>query len=268
MMDYIIIFKLLATPAAILICIGLSKRWGAYAGGLFGGLPTLSGPISFFITLEQGPDFSIAASYNSLFGLAACAATAVIYPWMAYFGFSWFWALICSVCGYFALGYLLHQLPYNLPLAVLLGVLAAPVVTVCLPRIKNIEHLQKPRPRWLVAFQLLCGAAMVYSVSEAARFMGPEWSGTIMCFPIMICALAPFAHASGGPAAALLVIKGLLTGWIGCVAFVCVVIFCVKHMHIAAVYFLAVLAAITMSVLISCVFPQIKRKFISAFIFC
>ena len=67
-MDFIVLYKLLTVPVVILITTYLVKRWGAFVGGIFAGLPIFSGPISFFITYEQGAEFALLASYNSLIG--------------------------------------------------------------------------------------------------------------------------------------------------------------------------------------------------------
>lgn len=262
-MDSIIIYKLLATPAAILICILLSKKWGAFVGGLFGGLPTLSGPISFFLTLEQGPDFAVVASYNSLLGLIACSATAVLYPWIAVAGGKWWLALSGALLGYFALGYALHFLPHSYLIVIPLACLSSSIVTVCLPKLP-VQQYSTARPRWILVFQLLWGSAMVYGVSELAETMGPEWSGTIMCFPIMICALAPFAHANNGVYAALMVIKGLLTGWIGTAVFSCTVIVLVHGHHIAVVYLCATCSALFVSILCSLAMRCFRNKSVTS----
>lgn len=110
-MDYIVLYKLLTVPMVILITSFLVKKFGAFVGGIFAGLPLFSGPISFFITLEQGADFARIAAYNSLIGLLGCTATALLYAWLAYLGCKWWLALPGSVAGYFCVGYFFHYLP-------------------------------------------------------------------------------------------------------------------------------------------------------------
>lgn len=258
-MDSIIIYKLLATPLAILICILLSKKWGNFVGGLFGGLPTLSGPTSFFLTLEQGPDFAVVASYNSLIGLIACSATAVLYPWIAVAGGAWWMALPGAVLGYFALGYILHFLPESYCIIVTLACLSSTIVSCCLPNLP-VEKYSTKRPRWILIFQLVCGSLMVYGISELALVVGAKWSGTIMCFLVMICALAPFTHVNSGVYATLMVIRGLLTGWIGTAFFSCTVILLVRHYHIAIVYICATVSAVAVSIFCSLLLHVIRQR--------
>ena len=59
------LLKILLTPLLILLCAGVTRRWGTFLGGAVAGLPLISGPTSFFLTLEQGPAFAAAASYNT-----------------------------------------------------------------------------------------------------------------------------------------------------------------------------------------------------------
>ena len=82
--------KILLTPLLILLCLLAARRWGAFVGGVIAGLPLISGPVSFFLTLEQGAAFSAAASFNTLLGVLACTTTALIYPRLAVWGMPWF----------------------------------------------------------------------------------------------------------------------------------------------------------------------------------
>ena len=94
--------KILLTPLLILLCLLAARRWGAFVGGVIAGLPLISGPVSFFLTLEQGAAFSAAASFNTLLGVLACTATALIYPWLAALGLPWYVALPVALCGFLA----------------------------------------------------------------------------------------------------------------------------------------------------------------------
>ena len=76
-MNGILAFKLIITPLLVLICMLITRRWGAFVGGVAAGLPVVSGPLSFFLTLEQGTAFSAHASYNTLLGIDANGLAAV-----------------------------------------------------------------------------------------------------------------------------------------------------------------------------------------------
>jgi len=64
------VFKLLVSP----FLIQAARRWGQAVGGWLVGLPLTSGPIAFFLALDQGKGFAADAAAGSLAGTAAHAA--------------------------------------------------------------------------------------------------------------------------------------------------------------------------------------------------
>lgn len=240
------LLKMLLTPLLILLCAAIARRWGAFVGGAVAGLPLISGPVSFFLTLEQGPAFAAAASYNTLLGVVACAATALAYPWLAVRGLPWFGALPLSLAGYFVTGWAVQGLPHapwlalGLALAMPLGILAL------LPPVPQ----ERPGPshplpvRLRLPLQMAWGAALVLGVTTAAQRLGPGWSGVLMFFPVMICAIMPFVHAAGGAGAVVCAMRGFMAGWFGCIAFAVAIMTGVERLPLWPCYALATAAAL------------------------
>lgn len=163
------LLKILLTPLLILLCAGVTRRWGTFLGGAVAGLPLISGPTSFFLTLEQGPAFAAAASYNTLLGVVACAATALAYPWLAVWGLPWFEALPLSLAGFFVTGWLVLGLPHAPWLAVVLA-LAMPVGILALLPAAPAGPPPPPHPlaaRLRLPLQMAWGAALVLGVTAA-----------------------------------------------------------------------------------------------------
>ena len=79
----ILLFKLLATPALILIATLVSRRFGQATGGWLVGLPLTSGPIAVFLAIEHGPRFSQLAAAGSLEGTVGQAFFATAYAGLA-----------------------------------------------------------------------------------------------------------------------------------------------------------------------------------------
>ncbi len=258
-MDFIVVYKLITVPVVILITTYLVKKWGAFVGGIFAGLPIFSGPISFFITLEQGADFTVIASYNSLIGLIGCTTTALVYAWVAYLGAKWWFALPCSVAGYFGVGYYFHYLQQFSPVVIVLASCSFLCASLFLPRPK-LENFSTTRPRWIIWVQILFGSFMVYSVTEAANLLGPQWSGNMSCFPIMIVVLAPFTHIANGVYTTIAVLRGFAAGWLGTVVFACTVMVTVEQYHISFVYILAGTLSCVSTVLYSVLLMQLGKR--------
>src|ERR687888_2355414 len=75
--------KIVITPALIAIATLAGRRWGPSISGWLVGLPFTSGPVSFFVAIEQGTGFAAAAASGSIAGAAAAALFAVVYAAMA-----------------------------------------------------------------------------------------------------------------------------------------------------------------------------------------
>ena len=85
----LLLFKLFATPLIVGIAGWVSRRWGTAAGGWVAGLPVTTGPISVFLFVEYGADFSIQAALGTLYAMPAIAATAAGYRMAVSFGCGW-----------------------------------------------------------------------------------------------------------------------------------------------------------------------------------
>lgn len=252
--------KIFLTPLLILMCLLVARRWGSFVGGVIAGLPLISGPVSFFLTLEQGAAFSAAASFNTLLGVLACTITALIYPWLAAWGLPWFAALPAALCGFFAGGWVVLHLPFTHVWAVALSSLSPVLVLTCLPRVPAVcrpGHAMAAYVR--VPIQMACGAGLVFAVTEAAHLLGPGWSGVLMFFPVMVCSIVPFAHATLGAGAVISIFRGIMAGWFGCIAFAVVVMTGVEHLSLWLCYGLASGAALLASALVSLLEQRLQQ---------
>lgn len=239
-----LLFKVLCTPILIWLSVLIGRRWGAFVGGCFAGLPTISGPLSLCIAIEQGPDFAAAVAYNALLGVGAVCLFTLAYAWTS-LRQSWFVALLVAEVVFFSAGWAMGHLPRMVPLALLIGMGGAPAVLLCMPKLKADmappKHHHHP---WVVPLQMFLGGALVYAISEAAPRLGVHWSGILTFYPVMISILAPFCHAEIGPYASTRLLAGLMTGFIGGTSFTVVVLFGVQNMPLALCYTLAALASI------------------------
>ena len=247
--------KIFLTPLLILMCLLVARRWGSFVGGV------ISGPVSFFLTLEQGAAFSAAASFNTLLGVLACTATALIYPWLAAWGMPWFVALPAALCGFFGGGWAVLHLPFTHLWAVVLSSLSPVLVLACLPRVLarcKQGHTLSAGVR--VPIQMACGAGLVFAVTEAAHWLGPGWSGVLMFFPVMVCSIVPFAHATHGAPAVVSIFRGIMAGWFGCIAFAVVVMTGVEHLSLWLCYGLASAAALLASTVVSLLEQRLQQR--------
>jgi hypothetical protein len=209
--------KLSLTPILILAASLASRRWGNAIGGWIVGLPLNSGPVSFFLTLSQGPRFAEQAAAGTLIGTTAQVLLAVAYFWAVEW-VGWPLALAAGTVGFFIGGLLLQALALP-PLA--LFVIALVALTAGLAVMPPPEHTCRAAspPRWDMPARIVVATTLVLSVTAAAPALGPRLSGIVASFPVFAVVLGVFAHHGQGKEAARLVVRGLVVGLYGFACF-------------------------------------------------
>jgi hypothetical protein len=203
--------KLVATPILILLASLAGRRWGEAIGGWFVGLPLTSGPVAFFLALEQGAGFAAATTRGSLAGVAAEAGFCVAYGTAARFG-PWPAALAAgSIAFAFGAAALAAAALPSVPLIALI-ISALTLSLSLLPRFETGTAALPASPRWDLPARMAVATALVLGFTELAPYVGPEWSGLLATYPVFAAVLAAFAHSQSGPAAAMRVLRGLMIG--------------------------------------------------------
>jgi uncharacterized membrane protein (GlpM family) len=210
--------KLGLTPALIGLATLASRRWGPGIGGLLIALPLTSGPVLFFLALDQGPAFAAHATEGSLAGSVAVGAFCLAYAWAGR-RFAW-WVSFGLACA----GYLL--VAAGLPpivadrLVVLVGVaLATPVVGLWLLPARVRLPSEATPPWWDLPARMVLGTALVVGITASATVLGPQLSGLLATFPVFVTVLAVFTHRREGASRTVLLVRGVLFGMFGTIAF-------------------------------------------------
>lgn len=252
-MEYLIILKIVAVPLLLWLVSLIVQRWGAFVGAVVAGLPLVSGPVSFIITLEQGVEFASGMAYSTLPGICACIWFGVIYSWLAC-RFSWKLTLPMVLVAYFGFAALLCRAPHSLPLFSLLA-LGAPIVGLFLlprPREHHRKGWKAPTahkgPPWT---QMLVGMLAMLGETEGAAWLGPQWSGMLVFFPVISGVVGLFAHIENGSEAVIRVFRGTFTGFTGATTFALTVAWCVTSLPVWLTYTLATAAAMASSALVA-----------------
>ena len=89
----VLLFKIILAPVLIALVSLAGRKWGPSIAGWLLGLPLNSGPIIFFLLLEQGPRFAADAARASLLGILAWAAFCVTYA-LCCVKTSWWWSTL------------------------------------------------------------------------------------------------------------------------------------------------------------------------------
>jgi len=230
---------LAVVPALVVVATLVSRRFGHGVGGVMAGLPLTSGPLSLTLAVDHGTTFAARAAVGSLIGITASTLACVVYGSLAPRGVA-----VATTAGSaaFAVGVAAGvPVPVGLVGAVALAagatalglaVLRSPAVGVAAPPPLGIL------PR---AASAVCVAALVLVVAHAA---GARLAGAVTPFPVVIGVLCVHAQREQGATAAVELLRGSLRGTFGFIAFFAVVGELVGRPMIAAVYALAVAAAL------------------------
>jgi hypothetical protein len=217
----LLLLKLTLTPLLVGGATLAARRWGPAIGGWIVSLPLTSGPILFFLALDHGPEFAAEATTGTLLGLGAICGFSVGYLLASRRGP--LRAFAAASAGFVLVAVAVQPItgaPFGL-LAVLVVVAIAGVLRL-LPASAG-ARVTRQHPAWDLPARVIVGTALVVGLTAIAPYLGPVTSGLVATFPVYVSVLAVFEHLHAGRLAALGVLRGVLVGLFGTVAFYVVV---------------------------------------------
>ncbi len=235
--------KLLLTPALIGAASLAGRRWGPGVSGWIVGLPLTSGPIAFFLAVNEGVSFARTAAVATLVGAISQALFCLTYGRLAP-RFAWPFTLACSVLAFAAsTAALRHVTAALVPL--LLAVVVALVVTLALMPGRSAARRAAPAlPSWDIPARMVVATAFVVILTGLAPALGPRLTGLLAPFPLYGATLAVFAHRFEGAAPAATVLRGLVLGLFAFAGFFVVLAASIERVAMAAAFGGATLAAL------------------------
>jgi hypothetical protein len=245
----ILALKLVLTPALIAIATIVGRRWGPSIGGWLVGLPFTSGPVSFFLALEQGAAFAADAGAGFVAGAAAAGVFALAYATGARRA-PWPLTLAAASVVYLALALALSFAPLDAglptPLApTFVGTLIVLATAIRLIPVPGMRDVGTTSPRWDLPARMVVATALVVGITAAAPHLGPRLTGLLTTYPIYASVLVAFAHAQRGREAAIGVVRGLCFGLFAFASFFLVLAALLEQAGIAVAFAAAVISALT-----------------------
>jgi hypothetical protein len=217
----IIALKVVGTPLVIGLATLAGRRWGPTVSGWIGGLPLASGPLTYFLTVEQGAAFGSASATATLAGLVAVAAFAVAFSRLAAAG-AWPLPLSVGVVTFVVAAGAMVFVPMP-PMVAFVAAVAALTAAILLLGSPLTTVEPKPAPAWDIPARASVATTMVIGLSAAAANLGPRLVGLIAPFPVYASVMASFAHAHDGPAVSVRLLRGVLVGAYGFACFYLIV---------------------------------------------
>ncbi|OBW91998.1 hypothetical protein QS62_09585 [Gallibacterium salpingitidis] len=208
----LLLLKLILTPTLLLLATLAGRKWGPTAGGLIVGLPLTSGPISYFLLLDHGIEFTQNAITGSL-----CTLTAQLLLAISYIKFAKYGAVIASIFAiltFILVASLLFYLSLSKSQLLIIGITLIIFSLVSIP-LSNQNQIKISSPKWDIPLRLVVITMLVIFVTFIAKFIGPQASGILASFPFMALILGIFTHQISGYQSAQLVMRGLIKGLLG-----------------------------------------------------
>ncbi|HJR04222.1 MAG TPA: hypothetical protein VKA83_21450 [Methylomirabilota bacterium] len=234
--------KLVVTPALIGAATLAGRRWGQSVGGWLVGLPLTTGPVAFFIALDQGEAFAAAAVVGSLAGAVAEVAFSLAYGWSA-LRRPWPPALLAGTVAYAAVAALVQGLALGAVALFALVIVALALSLRLMPR-DAPGSAPVAAPRWDLPARMVLATAVVLVLTALAPRLGARWSGLLATYPLFAAILTAFGHRLQGAGAAIGVLRGLLFGLFSFAGFCLVLALGLVPLGIAGAFLAAIAVAL------------------------
>jgi hypothetical protein len=199
-----------------------ARRWGARVGGVLSAFPAIVGPVLLITALEHGRPFAARAANGTLLGLVALSAFAVVYArtaarcrWGVSLALGWAGAATAATCvGLCAR----HMGP---PAGVLVAIASLIAARRALPRPVNAPAVRDPlnRARGAIPLRMAATALLVTTLSAASGQLGALAGGMLAALPVLVSVLVVFTDREAGAPAVIELLRGVLGGTVGFVAF-------------------------------------------------
>jgi len=237
----VLLFKIILAPVLIGLVSLAGRKWGPGVGGWLLGIPLNSGPIIFFVLLEQGTLFASETTRGSLLGILAWASFCIVYAFCCV-RMQWWWSTLLGWIAYFVLGFLLLFVNWNVVWAFALVCIALASTLLLFPDARHTAPVSTPPSRdlWL---RMATASAMVVTLTGVAKILGPTRSGILSAFPAYTTILAVFNHRHGA-ALAVRTLKGVTVGLFTAATFFLVLSSCLTRLGGAASFALAATAGL------------------------
>jgi hypothetical protein len=235
--------KLLLVPALLAGISMAGRRWGPNVAGWLAGFPSLTGPILFFLAIERGSEFTVAAAILSLATVFPALAFGITYAWTCT-RMHWLWCLACAFAAWTAAVLLLAQLPLSVLASLAISLLALFVAPRLYPRAQS-PWGSRALPAYELLLRMAAGAGMVLAVTAAAEGLGTTWTGLFAAFPVMSSVMAVFSHRANGPGFVVALLRSMIGGLYAYIAFCLCVAVLLANYGTLVTFIVAVLAAVT-----------------------
>ena len=235
-----LLFKILLAPVLIALVSLAGRKWGPGVSGWLLGIPLNSGPILFFLSLEQGPQFASHTAVGSLLGILAWVAFTLVYAYCC-LRMSWWYSTIIGWAAYFVMAGLLLPVKLGVVLSFFLVAVALALVLWAFPKARFTSAAAYGK--YDLILRMVTAGGMVVGLTSFATLLGPMASGLLSAFPAYTTILAVFSHRQDA-ASAVNVLKGVTAGLYTAAIFFLILSPALLRLSVAAAFGLAIVGCL------------------------
>jgi hypothetical protein len=199
-----------------------ARRWGARAGGVVSAFPAIVGPVLLLTALRHGSAFAAQAANGTLLGLSGLSAFALGYGrvslthgWRLSLAAGW----SCAAGAALIAGLGAGRLGPPAGLAVAVGSLILAERGLPGRGQPEVAASRIPAPGSAIPVRMAVTALLVTLLAAAANYLGPLVGGMLAALPVLASVLAVFCHRESGGVTTVAMLRGMLRGMAGFVAF-------------------------------------------------
>jgi hypothetical protein len=238
-----------AVPPILVAAMSLAaRRWGPTVGGLLMGLPWMTGPVLFFLGLDKGGEFAVAASAGIELGVVCICAFMLAYAAVSLIA-PWPFCLAAATLAFWIVGGIVQSEPIPL-LPAAAAALAALVATYFLLPRPRAPGAPAPLPRWDIPARMLAIFLLVAAIMSSADRLGPQLSGLVSTYPVILVVVGCFTHHQWGVDALWRVQRGLTVSLTNFIVFFLVVGLTLPSVGVVPAFLLAAATALTTSAML------------------
>ncbi len=250
------LLKIAVTPLLVAAVSLAARWWGPTIGGILLGLPWFTGPTLFVLVQDKSIDFAVTACIGIEFGVVCVAAFILAYGLVSQFA-HWPLCLAIAVAAFVGSAWTIQHIAVLPALtrslavsplwaAAAVAALALAISYTLLPRPREPALLQA-LPWWDIPMRMVATGALVTGLLLTADALGPQLSGILASYPVILSVVGTFTHYRWGREAVWRMLRAVTLSLFSFAIFFLVVGLALPAAGLVASYVLAALAALAIT---------------------
>jgi hypothetical protein len=215
------VLKLVLVPIFIGAVSLAGRHWGSTVGGWLVGLPLTSGPVAFFLSVEQGNIFASVAMQATMMGIISVGVFSLAYARLAARVY-WLPSMLGGFGAWIVSTLLLENLNVSLAVGFVIVLVSTAISFLLMPRLKS-SRTSRVSPSWEIPARMVSATLLVFLITGVAQMLGPKLTGLIAPFPVYATVLAVFIHRYESAGHAVNLLKGVVVGSVTSTVFLLIV---------------------------------------------